>query len=471
MEGDDPVGDALALLDDPNFVAHATLAELAALRAVLQTEVAVAGSWRDLARPAQLAPGTPGSASPRTDWLVWLLTGGRGGGKTRAGAEWAAEMGEAFPGSRIALVAPTFADGRDTQVEGESGLLAALEGEDSRRVARWNRSQGLLVLRNGTRYQIYSAEKPRKLRGPQHGLAWCDELPEFADANLPPEQDSTWSNLLFGLRLGPHPRIVVTCTPKPVRQLKALIDDPTTVVTRGTTWENLDNLSPVYRSTVVARYEGTRLGQQELEGELLEAVEGALWTPESLERNRRSAGYASPYGPAGGPRRMVVAVDPSVGDGSGDECGIVVACLAGDGNVYIVDDASLHASPSGWASRVADVFTRWDAHYVVAEANQGGEMVRETLLRYAANLPIRLVRGKAGKRLRAEPVSLLWDQQRVWLAGRFPELEAQMTAWRPLVDTKSPDRIDAAVYGCLDLLPVESNSHLVVSGDVWEGVR
>lgn len=443
----------------------------AALASLLEAEAIVRNAWRRIARPNQLRPGTEGSASDRDDWLVWLILAGRGFGKTRSGAEDVAEFGLSHPQARIALVASTFADGRDTMVEGESGLLRALGGEEGSNVKLWNRSQGLLVLRNGARYQVYSSEKPRKLRGPQHHYAWVDELPEFADADAKPEDDSTWSNLLFGLRLGDKPRVVVTCTPKPVKILKALIGAASTVITRGTTWENLRNLASTYRETVVARYEGTRLGAQELEGLLLEAVEGALWTPEALERHRVNLGYRHVMNVAGGPRRTVVAVDPSIGDGSGDACGIIVACLAGDGNVYVLEDATLNAPPSGWAAAVGEAFMRWNADYVVAEVNQGGEMVSETMLRAVPNLRIRRVWGLAGKRLRAEPVSLLHDQGRIWLAGRFPELEEELTTWRPLVDSKSPNRLDAFVYSALDLLPVETNASGLRSSDVWEGVR
>lgn len=432
---------------------EATDDELEEIELLLSAEVRNL-SWReDLARPEQLEPGSPGSFSDSRDWLVWAIIAGRGFGKTRSGAEWAKELAEQYPRSRIALVAETFGAGRDDMVEGESGLLNVIEPH---KIARWNRSLGELKMTNGSQFRVFSSERPGALRGPQHHFAWCDEVAKWRDAHVGAEDDTTWSNMLFGLRLGVRPRICVTTTPKPVLLLKGTKEKPGilfekgTVISSGSTFENLSNLAPTFRDTVVARYEGSRLGRQELYAELLDDVEGALWSTALIDEHRCDPGY--PTGDGGGIWRIVVGVDPSTGDGSKDLCGIVVAGRAADGRVYVLEDMSIAADPDGWAKQVVYAFDKWAADAVVAEANQGNQMVSSVLRTRAPGLPITLVQAKRGKYLRAEPISALYQQGKVWHAGRFDELEEQMTIWTP--DSKeSPDRLDALGYAVWELMP------------------
>ena len=398
------------------------LLTLAAARSFWQTE---------RARPEQL--------EPDGDWTTWLYLAGRGSGKTRTAAEWLAYKAVTQPNTRWAIVAPTFSSGRDTCIEGESGLLTVLNRYGA--VQAWNRSQGLVRLRNGSTLQIFSGEEPERLRGPQHHGAWVDELAAFRYSR------ETWDQLRFGLRLGQHPKITVTTTPKPIALIRDLMkrDDGTVAITRGSTFDNRSNLAPAALAEFLARYEGTRLGRQELYGEILEDVEGALWTLDLIEKHRVKQ---LPDGIV----RRVVSIDPAVtSNADSDETGIVVVSRDREGNGYVEADHSMRGTPNEWAKRAIEVFDLYECDNIIVEVNQGGEMVAATLRTIRPHLPVREIRASKGKRLRAEPVSSLYEQGRIHHVGVLENLETQMTTWTP-DDPKSPDRLDALVHGLTDLM-------------------
>jgi len=400
------------------------------LRYLRELQAQAAGPrWRDIARPAQLAPDG--------DWTVWLYSGGRGAGKSRAGAEWVHEQVQAGA-RRIALVGPTAGDVRDVMVEGESGILncgpVRPTYEPSKRRVTWP---------NGAIATTYSADEPDRLRGPQHDAAWCDEIAAW-------RYPQAWDMLMLGLRLGTDPRVVATTTPKPVKLVRDLM--ATAVITRSTTYDNLDNLAPTFREQILSRYEGTRLGRQELLAELLEDVPGALWTRDLIEKARGVAPDLS---------RIVVAIDPAVTSGEqSDATGIIV--VGAIGNVgYVLEDLSGRFPPEQWANIAVDAYRRWEADRIVAEANNGGDLVASVLRAVNPNVPVRLVRASRGKRARAEPVSALYEQGRIIHAGTFPELEDELCVWTP--DTvESPDRMDAMVWGLTDLMLTKSKQGNVV---------
>ncbi len=419
--------------------------------------------WDDLARPEQ--------RPPEGDWLVWVYLAGRGAGKTRSAAEFVKDRALTNPGCRVALVARTFADGRDTMVEGHSGLLSILDPADLRggnREKAWNRSLGELYLANGSRFKVYSSEKPAALRGPQHHFAWVDEAASLLDAHLGDSDDTTWSNLMLGLRLGDDPRCVVSTTPKPVKLLRGtkerpgILRAPGTVVTRGSTYDNLDNLAPTFRAQVLDRYEGTRLGRQELHAELLEDVEGALWSADLLQRYQVAPGYE--IGVAGGLVNIVVGVDPAGTSGpDADETGIIVAGRGADGRGYVIDDRTLRASPNDWGKAAIQAYRNHQADLIVAEWNMGYEMVQHVLHTVDPRVPIRLVHASRNKRTRAEPIAALYEQGKVSHIGSFPELEDQMTTWVPGMD--SPDRLDALVWAMSHLFPAMGEVEQVQARD------
>jgi phage terminase large subunit-like protein len=388
--------------------------------------------WSKLARPNQLAPAA--------DWAVWLLMAGRGFGKSRSGAEWVRSQKERV--ERIALVAPTAADARDVMVEGESGLLAICPPwdrpiyEPSKRRVSW---------RNGSMATLYSADEPERLRGPQHGAAWCDEVGSW-------RYPEAWDMLMFGLRLGKRPQVVVTTTPRPtklIRELLARVGDDVQV-TRGSTHENRANLPTSFFEKIVAKYEGTRLGRQELNAELLEDTPGALWTREMIEVARlRSL--------ARDMERVVVAIDPAVTSGDdSDETGIVVVGKGIDGHGYVLADASGRYTPLEWARVAIGLYRNHDADRIVGEVNNGGDMVEANIRMVDANVPFTSVRATRGKVLRAEPVAALYEQGMVHHLGVYPQLEDQMTAFTSDFDKAkagySPDRVDALVWGLSELL-------------------
>ncbi len=386
-------------------------------------------SWRWTARPSQLAP--------EGDWSQWLILAGRGFGKTRAGAEWVTDMARRSPGARFALVGATAHDAATVMVEGESGLVAVAPAGFQ---PNWVPSRRLLSWPNGAQASLLSAVEPNQLRGPQFHFAWCDELAAW------PKPREAWDNLRMGLRLGQHPRAVVTTTPRALPFLKALIAMPGTVVTRGSTFDNRANLSPTYLAELGRGYGGSAIGRQELMGEMLEAQEGALWSLDGLDGCRE----------AEAPQlvRVVVGVDPPAGPGG---CGIVIAGLDAGGVGHVLADASVRgAAPEGWARAVAAAYERYRADRVVAETNNGGDMVESVLKAAALALPVKQVKATRGKAARAEPVSALYAAGRVRHAGHFPELEDEMCG---LVlgggyvgPGSSPDRADALVWALTELM-------------------
>lgn len=383
------------------------------------------GTW---ARAKQLAPAG--------DWRTWLVLAGRGFGKTRTGVEWVREKAEAHPGWRIALVGRTAADVRDVIVEGESGLLAVSppwarpDYEPSKRRITWP---------NGTIATTYSADEPDLLRGPQHHAALADELAAWKRV------EDTWSNLMFGLRLGTNPQAVVTTTPRPLRLLRELRAADSTVVTAGSTYENRGNLARPFLEEIVTKYEGTRLGRQELQGELLEDVPGALWTRKRIDELRVKAAPLL--------RRVVVAIDPAVTSGEdSDETGIVAVGKAEDGQIYVLADETCRESPLGWATRAIMLFKRLRADRLVAEVNNGGDLVEATLRSVDKSLPYTAVRASRGKRSRAEPIAALYEQGRVHHVGAFDALEDQMCMFTPDGFDGSPDHVDALVWGATELV-------------------
>lgn len=394
--------------------------------------------WRFWARPKQLAPAG--------DWTTWLVLAGRGFGKTRCGAEWVRAMvGGRTPlaagrSRRIALVAETAADARDVMVEGESGLLSI---HPAAWRPRYEPSKRRLTWPNGAVATLYNAVEPDQLRGPQHDLAWADELAKWRHA------EATWDQLQFGLRRGPQPRQCVTTTPRPIRLLRTLIDDPATVVVRGATRENAVNLAPAFLQSIVRRYRDTRLGRQELEGELLADVPGALWSRERIDALRRA--HAPTL------TRIVVAVDPAGGSGdSNDETGIIVAGLGADGHGYVLADLSGRASPHAWGAVAVGAYHRWRADRIIGEVNNGGEMIEHVIRTVDPDVAYKAVRASRGKVARAEPVAALDEQGRVHHVGAFPALEDQMCAMTTDFDRAaagfSPDRVDARVWALSELM-------------------
>lgn len=388
--------------------------------------------WRFQGRVSQQPPGG--------DWRTWLMMGGRGSGKTRAGAEWVHALacaGGTKSDLRIALVAETLGDAREVMIDGVSGIC---------RVARqcvpdFEVTRRRLVWPNGAMAQIFSSEDPESLRGPQFHFAWCDELAKWKYA------EETFDMLQFGLRLGDDPRQLVTTTPRPVPILKRLMADPATRLVNMRTEENRANLAPGFLAALSERYGGSRLGRQELDGELMEDREDALWRRERLEA------LIVRFPPA--LTRIVVGVDPPAGHGVNACCGIVVAGLEESGRAVVLADCSVEGqSPAGWARAVAGACRRFGADRVIAEINQGGDMVMSVLASVEAALPVTAVRATRGKFLRAEPIAALYEQGRVAHAGRFPALEDQMCDFGPdgLSGGRSPDRLDALVWALTALL-------------------
>ncbi len=370
-------------------------------------------------------------------WRTWLFLGGRGAGKTRAGAEWVSSLALSGAAGRIALVAPTFHDVREVMIDGHSGLRSL------RTPPRYEPSRRRLVWPNGAQAFAFSAEDPASLRGPQFDAAWCDELCFWSY----PEQ--TLETLEHALRLGERPRMLVTTTPRPIRALKRLIAAPDTVVTRSSTWENKANVAADFISALRQRWAGTVRQRQELDGELIEDVEGALWRRADLEALReRSDG---PY------EHVVVAIDPPVTSGANaDACGIIAAASWGEGlarRAVVLADASIQgAQAHEWAARAVELAHSVGADRIVAEANNGGDLVLHVLRSMGASVPIKLVRASYGKRARAEPIAALYAQGRVKHAAAFPLLEDEMCSFGVEGFNQSPDRVDALVWALTDLM-------------------
>ena len=385
--------------------------------------------WSFLAHDGQLAP-------EDGDWRVWLIRAGRGFGKTRAGAEWVSEMARQHPGARIALVGAGAADARRVMVEGPSGVLSVrAPGE---RVG-WRPTKGEVRFPSGAVAQVYGAAAAETLRGPEHHFAWCDELGKWRG-------EAAWDNLMLGLRLGERPRAIVTTTPRPTRLMRRVMAVHGLAETRGRTADNA-HLPAGWADAMAAQHAGTRWGRQELDGEMVDDVAGALWPRALIERQRVARAPALV--------RVVVGVDPSASAG-GDACGIVAAGLGADGHGYVLEDASVRASPDGWARAVAACAARHGADRVVAEKNNGGEMVGDVLRGADAALPVTLVHASRGKTSRAEPVAALYERGRVWHVGALPALEDELAGLSAgggyEGPGRSPDRADACVWALSELM-------------------
>jgi len=334
-------------------------------------------------------------------------------------------------------VTPTFGDGRDTCIEGVSGLMGCLDHDT---IENWNRSIGELTLKNGTIYKTFSSEQPDRLRGPQFHRAWCDELGSWKN----PE---AWDQLMFGLRLGVKPQVIITTTPKPTPLIKELVNNKDSLVTRGSTFENQDNLADSAVKKLKEKYEGTRLGRQELFAEILEDVEGALWN-----RNMISKALLKSTEEIPNLVRTVVAIDPAVTQNKqSNETGIVVCAKGTDEKFYVLDDVSGKYTPDAWAKMAVETYYKYEADKIIAEVNNGGDLVERVIRTIDNNVSYGSVRATKGKYLRAEPISALYEQQRVKHIKPFQFLEDQMANYNPLTFTGSPDRLDALVWGLTEL--------------------
>ncbi len=449
-------------LTDAEFFAESSVQERRALFSSLnrREQQDFLYHWNFWARPEQ--------RQPAGDWSIWLIMAGRGFGKTRAGAEWVRSIAECDGSARFALVGANYAETRTVMVEGESGLLSIAPPQQR---PIWEPSLKRLTWENGAQAHLYSAAEPEGLRGPQHSHAWCDEIAKWM--NNAGQAEAAWDNLKMGLRLGFRPQLVATTTPRPVPLVRALVSGGV-AITRGRTRDNDLHLPVAFLTAMEADYRGTRLGRQELDGELIEDVEGALWTRAMIEgcrvgrdavrvehsrdtgdgasrshdcaRDEREIGFV----------RVVIGVDPPASK-NGDACGIIVAGLGADGKAYILADCSVEkASPESWARKVADAADRYDADRVIAEANQGGAMVKSVLQAAKISLPVKLVHAARGKVARAEPVAALYENNRVHHVGAFPQLEDEMCGL--LVGGgyegpgRSPDRADALVWALTELM-------------------
>ncbi|HYD13191.1 MAG TPA: terminase family protein [Allosphingosinicella sp.] len=385
--------------------------------------------WPHWAHDGQMAP--PG------EWRVWLMLAGRGFGKTRAGAEWVSALARERPAARFALVGATPAEVERVMIRGTSGLFAVARAAED---VIFYSTRGLVEFASGATAQVYSGANPDGLRGPEHDFAWCDELAKWC------HPEATWRNLMLGLRGSAGARALITTTPRPIALLRRLVADEKVIVVRGRTADNLATPAD-FRAAMEAEYRGTRFGRQELDGELIEDVAGALWTRALIEQCRAPA--------PGELKRILIGVDPPA-SAEGDACGIVVCGLGGDGLGYVLDDRSVRGlSPEGWAREVAAAAVAWAADRVVVETNQGGEMVASVLRSVDVALPVRAVRARFGKGRRAEPVAAQFETGRAKFAGAFPELEDELCGIT--LDSyegpgRSPDRADAMVWALAELL-------------------
>ena len=410
------------------------LEQLRHLSAVQKEEFST--HWRLWARKDQLPPGN--------EWRVWLIMAGRGFGKTRAGAEWVRAVAENDPAARIALVAASLGEARAVMVEGESGVLAVCPPE---RRPSFESSLRRLTWPNGATAMLYSGAEPESLRGPQHSHGWCDEVAKWDNASG--RAMAAWDNLAMGMRLGEEPQVLATTTPRAVPLLRRLLDDEGVATTRGTTEDNKGNLPGRFIRDIRRTYGRSLLARQELDGEMIADLPGALWTRSLLEECREAAA-SSPSA------RVVVGVDPPASAG-GDACGIIVVALGEDGIARVLADASVaKAGPERWARAVAQATRAWQADRVIAEANQGGAMVASVLRAADIALPIKLVHASRGKVARAEPVAALYEAGRARHAGTFPALEDELCG---LIQGgayqgpgRSPDRADALVWALSELM-------------------
>lgn len=393
---------------------------------------------KPLARESQMPP--------RGAWSVWIFMAGRGAGKTRAASEYIRQcIKDGY--TRVGLIAATAADARDVMVEGDSGILAVCHESDRARNGRvtgiplYEPSKRRLTWANGAIASIYSAEKQDRLRGPQHQVLWCDELAAWE------RLEETWDMAMFGLRLNPNPHVVVSTTPQPRPLIRELIKQKTTVVTTGSTHDNKPNLSAIFYDNIISKYEGTRLGRQEIYAELLEEAEGALWSSDVIDRNRIHHDNMPDLA------RVCVSVDPAVTSGEeASETGIIVCGAQNETSGFVLEDGSGRYTSLEWATVAVNLFHKHKADYIIAEVNNGGDLVRDNIHNVWPKAPVKMVHARRGKYLRAEPVAALYEQDKVKHMGEFKELEMQMKTWEPLGKFPSPDRLDALVHGLTSLM-------------------
>lgn len=411
--------------------------------------------WRVWGRPKQFAP--PGK------WTAWLNMGGRGSGKTRVGAEWIQEKAQTSSTGRLALVGITYSDVLDTMIEGESGIMSVAR-PDFRPVLK--KQSQRLVWPNGAQAKLFSAEKPRRLRGPQHEYVWSDEIAAY---QYPSE---VFNQIMFGLRIGAQPQLCMTTTPKPIELLIELVKDAVIchdlrdapadaeilqrsircVVTTQTSFENRANLADEWFNNTIAPYLGTRLGDQEVLGKLMTDIEGALWSRELIDKSRikldERLGIKLPE-----MVRIVVACDPAVTTAkASNETGIIVCGKGDNGHAYVMADKSGRHKPDAWAQELVRCYEKYDADRIIGEVNNGGDLIEATVRTVDPNVAYKAVRASKGKLVRAEPIAALYEQGKIHHVGTFGLLEAQMTTWVPDSGLASPDRMDALVWGLTDLM-------------------
>lgn len=389
--------------------------------------------WKFWGRPKQQLP-------PGTHWNIWILCAGRGFGKTRTGSEAIRRLVDQKQASRIALIGSTAADTRDVMLEGASGLMNVFPPHQR---PKFEPSKRKVTFHNGAVAWLYAAEFEDRLRGPQHDVVWCDEICAWRDVG-------TWDMAQMGLRLGKRPISIVTTTPKPTLWVRNMIKrsrEPNSpvILTTGSTFENRSNLASNFFEQVISRYEGSRLGAQEIYAQVLEDVEGAYWNVDMIDRSRvREIPQM---------RRIVVAIDPANGSGEkNDHTGIIVAGLGVDKHGYILADYSVKGTPLQWATVAIKAYRTWKADRVIAEVNNAGEMIEQSLRTVDANVPYKAVRASKGKATRAEPISAMYERKIIHHYGAFPELEEEMTTWDPTKKHESPDRMDAMVWALTELM-------------------
>jgi phage terminase large subunit-like protein len=416
------------------LLASLPAAERAAILAETPPEVqaALAYDWDFWARPEQKLPDG--------DWTFWLILAGRGFGKTRTGAETVRQWAKSF--RFINLIGATADDARDIMIEGESGILAICPPDERPLYEKGNRK---LVWPSGATSLIFTADEPERLRGKQHEKLWADEMAAW-------RYPEAWDQAMFGLRLGDKPQAVITTTPRPTMALKALLHDPHTHATRGSTYDNRSNLAPSFFSKLITKYEGTRLGRQELNAEVLLDMPGALWQRSKIDNLRIPADDTLRM------ERIVVAVDPAISSNeTSNETGIIVAGRRDDGHGVTLEDDSGVYTPNEWARRVAALVRKYDADAVVAETNQGGDMVESVVRSVLPSVRYIGVKASRGKFTRAEPVAAKYEQNLIHHVGRLDKLEDQMCEFTPDFDRKtqgySPDRVDALVWAYTELFP------------------
>lgn len=404
-------------------------------------------SWEFWARQNQL--------EPSGSWRYWMVKAGRGWGKTRTGSEWIRKRVDEGA-KRIAIVARTAGDVRDVCVEGKSGIMSVFPPDQR---PTYEPSKRRITFHTGAIATTYSADEPDMLRGPEHDTAWCDELAAW-------KYPDAWDQLQFGLRVGDDPRCIITTTPKPSSLIRGLMKNPLCRVTHGSTFENRANVAKAWLDQIVQKYEGTTLGRQELHAEVLNEMPGALWTRSNLDRHRLRQ--------CGGLQRIVVAIDPASTSGrTADDTGIIVAGVDGHGSGYILEDLTCHVSPAQWAKIAIDAYHRHRADRIVAETNQGGEMVETTIRTIDRNVSYLGVHASRGKQARAEPVAALYEQGRVHHVGVFSALEDELCGWVPNTNQPSPNRLDALVWAFSELMLKNRATEIAIDpstnfrGEVW----